>query len=130
VVAVRRIAPGDTVSYGAEWTAERNTTIATLAIGYADGILRALGNRGLVEINETIVPIAGRVTMDMVMVDVGESQVALGEVATIYGGKVTLDDQAARAGTISYELLTAVSARVPRRYDRTEREDRKAAGDR
>src|SRR3989304_3784585 len=61
------------------------------------------------------VPIAGRVTMDMVMVDAGDSPVAIGDVATLYGGTVTLDDQAARAGTVSYELLTAVSARVARR---------------
>ena len=129
VIALRRLRPGDPVSYGAEWTAERATTIATLAVGYADGVLRALGNRGMVEINEAVVPIAGRVTMDMVMVDAGDSPVAIGDVATLYGGTVTLDDQAARAGTVSYELLTAVSARVPRRYDRTGgREDGKAGG--
>ena len=116
VVAVRRLAPGDPVSYGAEWKAAAPTTIATLAIGYADGILRSLGNRGVVELADRVLPIAGRVTMDMTMIDAGDLPVRPGDIATVFGGRVSLDDQAERAGTVSYELLTSVSARVPRRY--------------
>jgi len=116
VVAVRRLRPGDTVSYGAEANIEADTTIATIGIGYGDGVPRALGGRGLVELRDSIVPIVGRVTMDMVMVDVGDMPVTIGDVAVIFGGLVPLDQQAALAGTISYELLTMLTPRVPRRY--------------
>jgi len=116
VVAVRKLQPGDSVSYGAEWTARIPTTVATLSIGYADGVLRSLSNRGLVELNGVLVSIAGRVTMDMLMVDAGNTPVAIGDVASLFGGSLSLDEQAVRAGTNSYELLTAVSARVSRVY--------------
>jgi alanine racemase len=128
VVAVRAVAAGETVSYGATWRAPRATTVATLALGYADGFLRAaredagslasaLPSR-VVELGGSLVPVVGRVTMDMTMVDAGEGRPAPGDVATIYGGRVSLDQQAAAAGTIAYELLTALSPRVPRRYGR------------
>ena len=116
VVAVRRVTPGDSVSYGATWTAARATTIATLGIGYADGVLRSLSNRGAVELAGGVRPIVGRVTMDMTMVDVGDAPVAPGDVGTLFGGRITLDAQAAAAGTIAYELLTALGRRVERRY--------------
>ena len=127
VVAVRAVGAGETVSYGATWQAPRATTVATLALGYADGFLRAVsehdGTRAsapsrVVELNGALVPVVGRVTMDMTMVDAGEGRPAPGDVATIYGGRVSLDQQAAAAGTIAYELLTALSPRVPRRYGR------------
>jgi len=115
VVAVRRIPAGTTVGYGATWVAERDTVIATLGIGYADGMHRTLGGRGQVDFNGRLAPIA-RVTMDMTMVaHVGE-EVESGEIATIFGGRWSLDDQAGAAGTISYELLTALGPRVARRY--------------
>ncbi len=116
VVALRRLRPGDTVSYGAEAEVEADTTIATIGIGYGDGVPRALGGRGFVEINEVIVPIVGRVTMDMVMVDVEDTPVNIGDTAVLFGGLVSLDDQAGLAGTISYELLTMLTPRVTRRY--------------
>jgi alanine racemase len=72
----------------------------------------------VVELDGVLVPVVGRVTMDMTMVDVGARSPAPGDVATIYGGRVSLDQQAAAAGTIAYELLTALSPRVPRRYGR------------
>jgi alanine racemase len=128
VVAVRVVGAGETVSYGATWRAPRATTIATLAMGYADGFLRAAReNTGspasglpprVVELDGALVPVVGRVTMDMTMVDAGEGRPAPGDVATIYGGRVSLDQQAAAAGTIAYELLTALGPRVPRRYGR------------
>lgn len=116
VAALRTVRAGDTVSYGATWTAPRDTTIATIAAGYGDGIPRSLGNQGSVELNGRVVPIVGRVTMDFTMVAV-DGPVALGDVATFYGGLVSLDDQARVAGTISYELLTGLGTRIPRRYD-------------
>jgi alanine racemase len=116
VVATRRVARGDTVSYGATWRAEHPTTIATIACGYADGFPRVLGNVARIEIGGHAHPVAGRVTMDMIMVDVGDADVRPGDVATLFGGLVSVDDQATAAGTISYEMLTSVGARVVRRY--------------
>lgn len=116
VAALRRVKPGDTVSYGGERVVSRETTVATLAAGYADGVPRALGHVGRVEFAWGLAPIAGRVTMDLLMADVGDAPVRTGDVATIYGGRIALDEQAAAAGTISYELLTRVTQRVPRRY--------------
>jgi alanine racemase len=116
VVALRRVPAGGAVSYGATWTATRTTTIATLGIGYADGVLRSLSSRGAVELAGATHPIAGRVTMDMTLVDVGDAPVRAGDVATLFGGRVTLDAQAAAAGSISYELLTSLGHRVERRY--------------
>ena len=116
VVAVRRVRPGDTVSYGATWTATRPTTIATVAAGYADGILRSLSGKGWIELHGVAHPMVGRVTMDMTLCDVGDTEVRPGDVAIIFGGVVSLDRQAEAAGTISYELLTALGPRVTRRY--------------
>lgn len=120
VLAVRAVRAGDTVSYGAEWRAPEATTIATLGIGYADGLPRATRREGLpprpVELRGRIVPIVGRVTMDMCMVAVDDGAVAIGDVVTIFGGLVSLDEQARAAGTVSYELLTSLGARLPRRY--------------
>ncbi|HSK09788.1 MAG TPA: alanine racemase [Vicinamibacterales bacterium] len=115
VVAVRCVGPGEPVSYGATWRAGDSTRIATLALGYADGLHRALSGKGCVELGNAICPIAGRVTMDMTMVAAGEG-CRVGEVATVFGGLVSLDDQAEAAGTISYELLTSLGTRVERRY--------------
>jgi alanine racemase len=119
VLAVRRLAAGEPVSYGATWRAPRATTVATIAIGYADGLPRATGGAPgtrLVDLNGMLSPVVGRVTMDMTMLDVGEAAPAPGDVATVYGGRVSLDEQAAAAGTIAYELLTSLGSRVPRRY--------------
>jgi alanine racemase len=119
VVAVRRIAEGDTVGYGAAWRASTESVIATLAVGYADGFPRSAATSGaqrMVELGGKLVLVAGRVTMDLCMAVVQEP-VAVGDVATVYGGLVTLDQQAASAGSISYELLTRIGPRVTRRYD-------------
>ncbi|HEX9894063.1 MAG TPA: alanine racemase [Gemmatimonadales bacterium] len=116
VVAVRRVAEGDSVSYGASWIAARVTTIATIGAGYADGVLRSLSGRGRIEGAGTVHPIVGRVTMDMTMIDAGDSPMRPGDSVTIFGGQVSLDQQAEAAGTISYELLTSLGTRVARRY--------------
>ena len=121
VLAVRTIEAGETVSYGATWTADRPTTVATLGIGYADGLPRATrpsagGLPRLAELGGRPVPVVGRVTMDMCMVAVEDGRVAVDDVATIFGGLITLDEQARAAGTISYQLLTSLGPRLPRRY--------------
>jgi alanine racemase len=121
VLAVRSIPAGQTVSYGATWRAPCDTRVATLALGYADGFPRAADPSAgrpprLIELGDDLFPVVGRVTMDMTMVDIAGARVAPGDVATVYGGRVSLDQQAAAAGTISYELLTSLGARVPRCY--------------
>ena len=121
VVALRRIAEGDTVGYGGAWRAPAEAAIATLAVGYADGFPRSAAGAGarVVELGGKLVPVAGRVTMDLCMAVVDEP-VAIGDIATVYGGLVTLDQQAEIAGSISYELLTRLGPRVTRRYGRSE----------
>lgn len=123
--AVRRIASvpaGTGVSYGHEYHAPRATRIATVAVGYGDGLPRAgTGRLGLL-LGGARVPIVGRVCMDLVMLDVGERAVALGDEVVIVGeqrsAKQTADDVAAACRTISYEIVTNIHARVPRRYRR------------
>jgi alanine racemase len=121
VVAVRRIKAGETVSYGATWRADRDTRVATVAVGYADGFPRAAWDDGaprrprLIELEGRLAPVVGRVTMDMTMVDIGEATAGPGDVVIVYGGRVSLDQQAAAAGTIAYELLTSLGSRVARR---------------
>lgn len=115
VVGVRDLPPGESVSYGATWRAEGATRIATLAYGYADGMHRSGAGRAEVELGGVRAPVRGRVTMDMTMVAAGP-EVRLGDVATIFGGGISLDAHAAALGTISYEVLTSIGARVPRIY--------------
>lgn len=123
VVAVRTVEKGGTVSYGATWAAKRSTVIATLGLGYADGFPRATREgraarsrpTRVIELKGHTHAVVGRVTMDLAMVAVDGSVMA-GDVATVYGGSVSLDQQAEAAGTISYELLTGLGARLPRRH--------------
>jgi len=115
VVGVRRVRAGESVSYGATWIAPTDTTVVTLGAGYADGVPRSLSGRGEVELGGRILPIVGRVTMDFTMIAT-DASAALGDVATIFGGLVSLDRQAELAGTISYELLTRLGSRIPRLY--------------
>ncbi|CAM9427901.1 unnamed protein product, partial [Discosporangium mesarthrocarpum] len=119
VVATRRIAAGDSVGYGGEWTADRETTIATLPLGYADGIPRSVLARGEVHLAGAMRPIVGRVSMDSVCVEVGDATVEVGDVATVFGRtpegeRIPVENLARAAGTIGYELLVGVGTRVPR----------------
>jgi alanine racemase len=119
VIATRRLPAGACVGYGGEWRAERETTIATLPLGYADGIPRSVLGRGAVHLAGAMRPIVGRVSMDSICVDVGDTPVTVGDVATVFGRtsegeRVPVEDFAAAAGTISYEILVGVGARVPR----------------
>lgn len=121
VSAITHHKNGDTISYGRTWTAERDTTLAVLPIGYADGLHRCLSNALEVELCGRRVRQVGRICMDMCMLDVTDlPEVRVGDVATIFGsgadGGPTAAELADRAGTIPYELLCAVSPRVPRIY--------------
>lgn len=115
VVTVQELPAGRSVSYGATWTAPGPVRVGILGAGYADGLHRSLSSRGLVELNGQLAPIRGRITMDMTMIEVPPSAKP-DDVATVFGGLVTLDQQAELAGTISYELLTSLGRRVERCY--------------
>ncbi|MBP3654479.1 MAG: alanine racemase [Oscillospiraceae bacterium] len=109
--------PGDTVSYGRTYTCERPHRFAVLPIGYADGLHRALSNQLEVVIGGEKARQCGRICMDMCMVDITDLPgVQIGDPVEIFGGEQSVDALAELAGTISYELLCAVSPRVPRVY--------------
>ncbi|MBV5120344.1 alanine racemase [Bacillus halotolerans] len=111
-----------TISYGATYIANPGEVIATLPIGYADGYSRALSNRGFVLHRGKRVPVAGRVTMDMIMVSLGESEGKQGEEVVIYGhqkgAEIPVDEVAEMLNTINYEVVSTLSRRIPRFYIR------------
>jgi len=121
IAFIKKVPAGVPVSYGRTFTTKRNSTIATLPIGYADGYSRRLSNTGEAIVRGTRVPIVGRVCMDMCMVDVTDvREVAEGDAAVLLGSqgneRITADDIAAKTGTIAYEVLCGISSRVPRIY--------------
>ena len=122
VVATRRVAKGEAVGYGGTWRATRATTVATLPLGYADGIPRsAATGGGKVFLAGALRPIVGRASMDYIGVEVADDSVEVGDVATVFGRtpeglRVPVEDFARASGTLGYEILVGVGARVPRRY--------------
>ena len=123
VTRVRRVPAGTPVSYGGTFVTDRETVVATLSAGYADGVPRLISNRGRVIIRGVSVPILGRVCMDQFMADVTEIPgCSVGDTATIFGGdggeSISADDVAGQAETIGYELVCSITSRVPRVYMR------------
>ncbi len=120
IVATKRVAAGTGVSYGHDYRAERETTLALAPIGYADGLPRQASGRARVSINGEIFPVAGRIAMDQLVVDVGDAAVSVGDTAILFGdpakGLVSATDWADAAGTINYDVVTGIGHRVPRRY--------------
>ena len=121
VTHVKTVHRGDTVGYGATWTAPDTRRIATVAIGYADGVHRARANQGSVLVRGVRAPLVGRISMDAITLDVSEVPgAAVGDVATLLGADgpehITAEEVAAWSATISYEVLTAIGPRVERRY--------------
>jgi len=119
VVHLRDAEPGTSLGYGVTYQARGAERWATLGIGYADGLPWALGNRGSALLRGVRVPIIGRISMDMTVVDIsGVSGVRVGDVATLLGTEggesISVDEVAELAGTISYEVLTGLTARLPR----------------
>jgi alanine racemase len=115
VIAVREVPVGEGVGYGATWRATRPSRIAILAAGYADGVPRHLPSGAPVLIGGQRAPLAGRVSMDMIAVDVTDlPSIAVGERAVLWGAGLPVDEVAARAGTIAYEIFCRVAPRVPR----------------
>jgi len=118
---VKTLPPGATVGYGATWRAERTSRVATVALGYADGVHRARGNRGAALFRGRRAPLIGRVSMDATTFDVTDiPDVEAGEVATLIGAgagdRIRAEEVGEWSGTISYEVLTSIGPRVERRY--------------
>ncbi|MCL2421396.1 MAG: alanine racemase [Defluviitaleaceae bacterium] len=117
----KTLPPGSGVSYGHLFRTERETLVATLPIGYADGYPRLLSNKGKILINGRTAPIIGAICMDQCMVDVTDvpdaQSIKCGEIVTMFGGQgPSAEDLAAQIGTIGYELLCGIGKRVPRVY--------------
>jgi len=119
IVQVRTVEAGDAVGYGARYVADGTRRIATIAVGYADGWLRALSGRGSAFIDGVRVPIAGTVSMDSITLDVTgipDARLQPGMTVELLGAHQQVDTVAAEAGTIGYEVLTRLGARFERRY--------------
>ncbi|MGH8268663.1 MAG: alanine racemase, partial [Steroidobacteraceae bacterium] len=114
VIAVRYVPREETVGYGATWRAQRDSKVAIVAAGYGDGLARGLPNGTPILIDGRRAPLCGRVSMDMIAVDVTELPgVQVGTPAVLWGSGLPVEEVARRAGTIPYELLCGVSQRVP-----------------
>lgn len=120
---VKTLPAGATIGYGRTYTLSRPSVIATVPVGYADGVNRRLSNVGYMLVNGGKAPIVGRVCMDQVMLDVTDlPPVKVGDEVTVFGGRqLPMELVAEWAGTICYELVCSVSPRMPRRYVRNEK---------
>lgn len=118
ILQIRDIPAGASVGYGASFVATRPSRIATIAVGYADGYLRCLSGQGVAAYHDMILPMVGRVSMDLITLDVTDAPgIAPGDSVQLIGGAApSPDDLAARAGTIGYEILTSLGDRYRRDY--------------
>ncbi len=124
VIQIRECKTGESVGYGASYILPRDTRLAIIALGYADGFIRAASSTnqhagGRVHLRGTLCPLIGRVSMDMFAIDItdlGNDIPIPGEMVEVLGPNVSIDDQADPAGTIGYEILTSLKGRYPRTY--------------
>tara|TARA_E500000305_G_scaffold34429_1_gene26180 strand:+ start:3290 stop:4426 length:1137 start_codon:yes stop_codon:yes gene_type:complete len=119
ILQIRAVKAGDTVGYGGTHKVQKDGRIATVAVGYADGYLRSLSSQGAVYLGEHRHPVVGRVSMDMLAVDVSDADRAKiypGGFVELLGSRYTVNDAADAAGTIGYEILTGLGHRYTRRY--------------
>ncbi|WP_262850555.1 alanine racemase [Mumia quercus] len=117
---VRRVPPGTGVSYGHTYVTKRETTLGLIPIGYGDGLLRAASNRASALVNGVLVPVAGRVCMDQVVLDLGDTPAKRGDEVVLFGpgsrGEPLAEDWAEAASTIGYEVVTRLGGRIVRRH--------------
>jgi alanine racemase len=116
VLQVRKVEAGESVGYSRGFVADQPTRVATIGAGYADGVLRSSSPAGQVAVAGRLRPILGRVSMDVLAVDLDGLDVAPGDEVELFGATRMLDDAARAAGTVAWELLTSVGARVERRH--------------
>ena len=121
LAAVKRVAAGSGVSYGHTHVTDRETTLGLVPVGYGDGVLRSLSNRGEVWAAGGRRRIVGRVCMDQVVVDIGDDDASRGDEVVLFGpgsrGEPSAQDWAEQAGTISYEVVTRLGGRIARRHE-------------
>jgi alanine racemase len=115
VIQIRDVEPGESVGYGNAFVAQRQTRIATVAAGYADGLIRAMGGTATVTCDGQKLPVVGRVSMDMLTIDVTALDHAPATLQLL-GQHQSVDTVAGFAGTIGYEILTSLGARYNRSY--------------
>ncbi|MFD1825169.1 alanine racemase [Mumia zhuanghuii] len=117
---VRRVPPGTGVSYGHTYVTKRETTLGLIPVGYGDGILRAASNRASALVNGELVPVAGRVCMDQIVLDLGDTPASRGDEVVLFGsgrlGEPLAEDWAEAASTIGYEVVTRLGGRIARRH--------------
>ncbi len=116
ILQVREVPAGESVGYSRGFVADAPRRIATVAAGYADGVLRSYSPNGQAWIGGKLQSILGRISMDVCAVDATDLDVAVGDSVELFGAHRPIDDAAQAAGTIAYELLTSITARVPRHY--------------
>lgn len=119
ILQLRRVDRGESVGYGATFRVQKPAVLATVGVGYADGIMRALSNRGAVAVSGVKVPIVGRVSMDLTTLDVTAvpGPLSTGMEVEFFGGTISLEEVAEAAGTAAYEILTSLSRRAARHYE-------------
>ena len=117
LIAVKQLRAGDPVGYGGTWCLPDDSRIGVVAIGYGDGYPRHAPSGTPVLVNDRLVPLVGRVSMDMLSVDLGpHGEEQVGDPVTLWGDGIAVEEVAEQAGTIAYELLCCVTSRVPRSY--------------
>ncbi len=118
ILAIKNVSAGESVGYNGKWTADKDSRIAALGIGYGDGYPRQLPNGTPVLVNGQRFPVVGRISMDICSIDISNStlQIGEGDKVTLWGEGLPADDIARLANTISYHLFTGVTSRVPRVY--------------
>ncbi len=118
ILNIHHVLKGSTVGYGATHTCKRNTVIATIPVGYADGYLRSAGNKSSVWVNGTKCSVIGRISMDLITIDITDiaEQTKLGDLVEILGQNQTVDSLAKDAGSIGYEILTSIGKNHSRTY--------------
>jgi alanine racemase len=119
ILQIHRVDRGETVGYGATFQMKRQTVLATVALGYADGLMRAIGNRGHAAIAGVRAPVAGRVSMDLTTLDVTDipsDRLSSETEVEFFGDTISLEEAAIAGGTAAYEILTSIAPRVPRQY--------------
>ena len=117
IIAISEVQTGESVGYGGRWTASQPSIVGTVAAGYADGYPRHAPNGTPTLVNGKIAPLVGTVSMDMLTIDLtAHGTVAVGDTVELWGQSIAINDVAKRSTTIGYELMTGVTARVPRLY--------------
>lgn len=116
ILQIREIVAGDTVGYGASFACSSPIRLATAGAGYADGFLRSGSNSAICAVNGVVCPVIGRISMDLITIDVTHTDAHVGDEVELFGPQISIRDQAQRMNTIEYELLTHLGPRVSRTY--------------